>query len=154
MVRAQARRIVSDAKPESNRLSNKPRITEKHVQDATVQFLELDGWRAIRTDPVSDRTRGKGFGEVGMPDYLFLRYSEAARSILLIQMTALGRIEVLTDTQALFIEFKSPGGKLEEHQIRWHDTEAKRGALVLTVNNFDNFRAWYMQSGLVRRIAR
>ena len=39
-----------------------------------VEYLQLDGWRPIRTDPVSDRARGKGFGELGMPDYLFLRY--------------------------------------------------------------------------------
>ncbi len=29
--------------------------SEAHVQQTVVEFMELDGWRAMRTDPVSDR---------------------------------------------------------------------------------------------------
>src|ERR1700674_894872 len=51
-------------------------LTEEQVQQTVGEYLQLDGWRALRTDPVSDRKRGTGFGEVGMPDYLFVRYGD------------------------------------------------------------------------------
>lgn len=50
---------------------------EKHLQEACARILELDGWRRLRTDPVSRRDWGKGFGEPGMADDLFLRYCDA-----------------------------------------------------------------------------
>jgi hypothetical protein len=114
----------------------KLKISEADVQQAVVLMLEIDGWRAIRTDPVSDRSRGKGFGEVGMPDYLFIRYGSVAPS----SCTA----------QVLWIEFKAPGKGPLPHQVLWAVTETNRGALVLKVDDVDGFREYYKKSGLMR----
>lgn len=46
---------------------------ESEIQQQCADLLALDGWRALRTDPCSDRGRAKGFGEKGMADHLFLR---------------------------------------------------------------------------------
>ena len=113
-------------------------LTEAHIQQTVTEFLQFDGWRAIRTDPVSDRERGKGFGEKGMPDHLYVRYN---------LLGAYQRAEVL------WIEFKRPGEKPRPHQLDWHEAERKRGAMVLVVDDIDQFISWYKASGLERRNA-
>jgi hypothetical protein len=118
--------------------ARKLRISEADVQTAVVQILELDGWRAIRTDPVSDKSRGKGFGEVGMPDYLFIRYEQAPGT------RRAGSAEVL------WVEFKAPGKSCKTHQLDWHLEERLRGALVMMVDSVDDFRDWYKISWLMR----
>lgn len=129
----------------------KSKISEADVQRAVVDLLTLDGWRAIRTDPVSDRARGKGFGEFGMPDYLFIRYDlEPLPSTL--HRDEKGREMCWCADFMLWIEFKRPGAKPKPHQAAWHDAERARGALVLVVDDIDKFRDWYAQSGLRRRI--
>lgn len=123
--------------------ARKPKVTEKHVQEAVVEFLRIDGWRPIRTDPVSDRSRGKGFGEIGMPDYLFLRYKrEYARC----------GIDSTRECEHLWIEFKAPGKTRAKHQIVWHEKETARGAAVITVDCYDEFRELYVKRGLARRV--
>jgi hypothetical protein len=109
------------------------KVSEADVQRAVVDMLELDGWRAIRTDPVSDRSRGKGFGEIGMPDYLFLRYG--------LNYSGVG---------VLWVEFKAPGKTLNRHQVVWHSREGKRGALIFVVSDAAQFRETYKTSGLMR----
>lgn len=135
-------------------------LTEAHVQQTVTQFLELDGWRAIRTDPVSDRSRGKGFGEVGMPDMLYLRYqfigpdSDVNYAGWRLTFGPPPRYAGFDpeDVQALWIEFKAPGKAAKPHQLAWHEAERKRGALVLVVDDIDDFmKRWYPQSGLQRR---
>jgi len=124
------------------------KISEAHVQQTVVQFLELDGWRAIRTDPVSDRSRGKGFGELGMPDYLFIRYQpEKGHCVQFPFPLNQGQI-----AEVLWTEFKRKRGLRKDHQVRWHQAEAARGALVLTVDDIDEFTRWYKASGLCQRI--
>jgi hypothetical protein len=117
----------------------KPKLTEAHIQKAVVDFLVLDGWRAIRTDPVSDRSRGKGFGEIGMPDYLFIRYRSNS-------------IADVWTADVMWIEFKAPGKVRMSAQLAWHTAEIERGALVLTVDSIDSFEKWYSRSGLAQRI--
>jgi hypothetical protein len=112
----------------------KSKLTEAHIQKAVVDFLVLDGWRAIRTDPVSDRSRGKGFGEIGMPDYLFLRYKADCVA------------------QVIWIEFKASGKCATNAQFAWHQVERKRNAAVLVVDSIDVFTRWYSDSGLAQRI--
>jgi hypothetical protein len=112
-------------------------ISEAHIQQTVREFLELDGWRAIRTDPVSDRSRGKGFGEIGMADYLFIRYRG--------QMGA---------AEAMWIEFKRKGEQPKPHQKAWLHAERLRGAIVMVVDDIDIFAAWYKTSGLCRPIIR
>lgn len=124
-------------------LPKRPKILEKHVQDGVTALLELDGWRALRTDPVSDRYRGKGFGELGMPDHLYLRYLCSSKQAIVSDQAL---------CELLWIEFKAPSKKARDHQLQWHAAERARGALVIIVDDFDKFRQWYADSGLNRRL--
>jgi len=117
-------------------------LTEAHVQQTVTEFLQLEGWRAIRTDPVSDRKRGKGFGEVGMPDYLYVRYG-----IRHGDGSWMG-----SQADVLWIEFKRPRQHPTKEQIVWHAVERGRGALVLVIDDINLFIAWYKNSGLGRRV--
>jgi len=103
------------------------KLTEAEIQAAVVQLMELDGWRAFRTDPVSDKSRGKGFGELGMPDYLLLRYEPLS-----------GRGSIL------WIEFKAPGNEPEPHQRRWINKERAEGARVWVVDDVADFCDLYL----------
>lgn len=124
-----------------------PRISEKQIQEAVVAFLEIDGWRAFRTELTVQRERGRVVGERGQPDYLFVRY----------QCEGNGRLYYADEpsrvlAEVAWIEFKRPGQKPRPDQIAWHEAEAARGAYVLVVDDFDKFRADYMKSGLARRV--
>lgn len=128
-----------------------PDVSESYIEAECTKILEADGWRALRTDPVSDRARGKGFGELGMADHLYIRYGNRA-----------GRAPMkFTFTHALclvlWIEFKRPGEKPQKHQTAWHIRERARGALTLIAGEdfpatVAGFRDWYRQSGLQRRV--
>lgn len=125
---------------------NQLRVTEADVQRAVVDMLAADGWRAIRTDPVSDRSRGKGFGEIGMPDYLFIRYLDMD----LLEYPG-GRIVLKRPAaEVLWVEFKKPKGVTRAHQVAWHSNEHARGALVKVFDSVDAAREWYKTSGLMR----
>ena len=111
----------------------------EHIQQTVTEFLEWDGWRPIRTEHAIERDEDGGFkrrvGEVGMPDYLFVRYDTHIST---------------SWAQVLWIEFKRPGERPRWDQEVWHVTERLRGALVLVVDSIDDFRAWYAASGLQR----
>lgn len=114
-------------------------LRESHIQQTVTEFLEWDGWRPIRTEHAIERDEDGGFkrrvGEVGMPDYLFVRYDTHIST---------------SWAQVLWIEFKRPGERPRWDQEVWHVTERLRGALVLVVDSIDDFRAWYAASGLQR----
>jgi hypothetical protein len=137
----------------------KLKLSEADIQKAIVDLLVLDGWRAIRTDPVSDKSRGKGFGEVGMPDYLFVRYCPKAHDIHRDGVDpqnprAIGywhRV-IPCQSETLWIEFKAPGKEPTPAQSRWHAAERARGALVLVFDSIEGFSAWYRDSGLSRAV--
>lgn len=120
------------------------KLSESDIERQITDLLALDGWRAIKTDPCSDRARGKGFGEKGMCDVLYVRYHPDALT--------------LGDRQAcdvMWIEHKKPGGKVSPHQAAWHQAERARGALVVVATvdfepSVDGFLAWYRKSGLAR----
>lgn len=146
-------------------------VTEESLRQAAIDLLILDGWRHLRTDPVSDRAtvqvirkrlavtglltpqvadvinrsvRGKGFGELGMADDLFVRYAND---------NPYRRVWA----EVLWIEFKGPRGKAAEHQREWIANERRRGALVwLGGEDFpatpEGFKAHYIASGLARRV--
>ena len=120
---------------------NKPKMLEKHVVEAVTEFMRIDGWRPIKMEPLSKW--GKGSGELGMPDYLFLRYKYADVPT---------NWPWVTLCEHFWIEFKRPGAKPKPHQVSWHVTEQANGALVRTVDDFDAFRRWYMASGLARKV--
>ena len=143
---------VGGARLPGARETNQRLTTEAHVQQTVREFLEADGWRAIRTDPVSDRARGKGFGEVGMPDYLFVRYTCDRRGAAYKVVSLKTQIWMEVAAQVLWIEFKRAGQKPKPRQARWIEAERARGALVIVVDDIDAFIVWYKASGLNRRM--
>jgi hypothetical protein len=126
--------------------AGKLRISEADVQKAVVQILELDGWRAIRTDPVSDKSRGKGFGEVGMPDYLFIRYLNGS----VLEYPGGHMVLKRPAAEVLWVEFKRKNGVPRAHQVAWHTNENARGGMVRIADDAGDFREWYKTSGLMR----
>lgn len=127
--------------------------SEADIQEECVKFMQEDGWRALRTDPVSDKSRGKGFGELGMADYLFMRpfYRHPDDSDTLRQNT-----RIRAATQTVYVEFKGRKGVPSKHQTAWHAMERARGfctwiASVDFPASVDGFRTHYEASGLMRR---
>jgi hypothetical protein len=121
---------------------------EHLIEAECTRLLEQDGWRSLRTDPVSDRGRGKGFGELGMADHLYIRYSCVAHKLETVHP---GR----ADSDVLWIEFKSAKGKPAKHQTEWHTKERARGALTWIAGvdfppSVQGFVMKYRQSGLNR----
>lgn len=161
--RQRERRVAGDRK--GARRASGPILTEEQIRETCCDFLRLDGWTVRRMEPVSDRARGRGANELGMPDVL------AMRSLYEIEKAAneslnLGYKEQLlrSYTQTVWIEFKRPGGSCTPLQRAWHATERARGALVwvmgdpgdpdanITPATIEAFRAHYMASGLARNV--
>lgn len=121
----------------------------RYIQD----LLFLDGWRVFRMEPVSDRSRGRGFGEPGMPDLLAIRYNEHVALATLASTERQYRSEV----EAMWLEVKRPGGRVAHHQRNWITVERASGALVLLAGEDfeatpEGFAKWYReQSGLLRK---
>ena len=136
------------------------KITEAQIQQTCTEMLELDGWRALQTDPVSDRGRGKGFGEPGMADHLYIRYRMAAEPRdFQSDLPNWPRV----DAEVLWIEFKriragrKASTKATVNQQTWHQAERARGALTLIAGvdfpaTIEGFTQWYKASGLCRKI--
>jgi hypothetical protein len=129
---------------------------EAQIQQTCTQILELDGWRALRTDPVSRREWGKGFGEPGMADHLYIRYVDLPGK-------KGGDPNLRSLAQLMWIEFKrirtgrKASTKATVSQQTWHQAERARGALTLIAGvdfpaTIEGFEAWYKASGLNRRI--
>jgi hypothetical protein len=117
---------------------------EKHVQQTVTEFLQLDGWRAFRTELTVQRERGRVVGERGQPDYLYLRYAMQ-------EPTTPDSGPGFRWCEHLWIEYKKRGQRPRLDQRAWHEAERKRGALVMVVDDIDAFIAWYSTSGLQRR---
>jgi hypothetical protein len=135
----------------ANQLPATRKLTEADIEKQCSDLLALDGWRSLKTDPVSRREWGKGFGELGMADRLYLRYEPE------LNLPPPHRKPVDNAyAQVLWIEWKRPGRKLRYDQEAWAITERSRGALVLAAGvdfpaTFEGFTAWYRGSGLMRR---
>lgn len=161
-------------------------IRERDIERTCTEFLSLDGWRSLKTDPVSDKAtidavrrmtlespilrpvagavmvilekcvRGKGFGEPGMSDSLFLRYGNARLEWRKKQGGELLNSDSrLAAAEVMWLEWKSAKGKPKPHQIHWRDCERVRGALVLVAGidfpaSIEGFINWYRFSGLQR----
>jgi hypothetical protein len=112
---------------------------ESLIEAECCKLLAEDGWRTLKTDPVADRSRGRGFGEPGMADTLALRYGRQGASC-----------------EALWIEWKAPGGRVRKHQVAWHTRERARGAMTAIAGvdfapSVQGFIGWYRSSGLAKR---
>jgi len=139
-------------------------VLEKDIESAVTQFLEWDGWRALRTDPVSDRGRAKGFGEPGMADHLYIRYALGKGDGLRLPFP----FDQGQAAEVLWVEFKrrmpvkhgkawGRATKASIHQQAWHAKERARGALTIILGedceaSVEGFKRWYFASGLARRI--
>jgi hypothetical protein len=137
-------------------------ITEKHIEQTCTEWLALDGWRSLKTDPVSRKEWGKGFGEVGMADRLYIRYrAHDPRCQCVFPHGCVG-------ADVLWIEFKRQRGgsgkrglftkaeKAKIHQKAWHAAERVRGALTLIAGEdfpatIEGLQEFYRNSGLMRR---
>ena len=113
-------------------------IPESVIELECCTLLAQDGWRVLKTDPVSRRAHGKGFGEIGMADTQALRYRP---------QSVIGEI--------LWLEWKSRGGRVKKHQVEWHTRERARGAITAIAGvdfaaSVEGFRNWYRAAGLVR----
>lgn len=160
---------------------------ERHIQDHCTDLMVLDGWRHLRTDPVSDRAslstarrlvnadtalsqsakvtvlgilaksaRGKGFGEPGMCDDLFIRYSGHAHPDC---QCSVCKTERARPADVLWVEFKRLGETARLEQRLWHEAERRRGALVLVAGDpgpfgfapsIEGFKAKIRELSLVR----
>lgn len=138
--------------PTANPVRRKVPLESEIERDCT-QVLIHDGWRPLKTDPVSDRRRGKGFGELGMADYLYIRYQDAVAGI------TSGRtwttVECRANSQVLWIEWKRETGEAAPHQLKWHERERANGALTLIAGidfpaTVEGFMEFYAKSGLKR----
>lgn len=127
-------------------------LYEKDIARVITDYLELDGWRAIKMEAISRREWGKGTGEKGQPDYLYIRYGPTGD-------IPKDCIERAMYTQAMWIEHKRKTGKVAAHQHAWHAAERARGALTLIAGidftaSTDGFMDWYENSGLLRNVRR
>ena len=122
------------------------KLSERDIERTCTDFLQLDDWRPLKTDPVSRREWGKGFGEKGMADHLYIRYLGALMASFCNRVTA----------QVMWIEWKSVDGKAAPHQLMWHTVERARGSFTLIAGedfekSIEGFMKWYRNSGLMRR---
>lgn len=144
------------------------RLSEAALERQCSDLLALDGWRTLKTDPVSRREWGKGFGERGMADRLYIRYIWAGVREVLSEVEperyAIAAVEDKwkASAEVLWIEFKrirprrNQPTQASPQQILWIAAERARGALVLLAGQdfpatFEGFTAWYAGSGLMRR---
>lgn len=124
-----------------------PRLSEADLEKACTELLAWDNWRPLKTDPVSQREWGKGFGEIGMADHLYIRYQYFGGSLSLPGQTV---------CQVMWIEWKRRGGKPRAEQKVWIQAERARGGVVILAGRdfeatVEGFLAWYRPSGLNRR---
>lgn len=129
---------------------------ERDLERAATDLLGLDGWRSLKTDPVSDRARAKGFGEVGMADWLYIRYLSQYSPEWARHLIAKRRPTWMASTEVVWIEWKAPGGKATQHQLAWIAAERARGALVWLAGvdfpvTLEGFFQHYAASGLMRQ---
>jgi|SRR6185436_1818686 len=131
---------------------------EHMIEAECTRLLEMDGWRPLRTDPVSDRGRGKGFGEPGMADHLYIRYLYVDSGMIVHGIRFSGKVtadEQRAICQMLWVEYKSADGKVRKNQGPWHEIERARGALTWIAGvdfpaSVAGFVEHYRKSGLNR----
>jgi hypothetical protein len=131
------------------------RLAEKDIVRTIVDWLQLDGWRPIKMEPISRREWGKGTGETGQPDYLFVRYWNQQRKPEPHDM--IYNVAHLASGNSVFwCEFKNQKGRYSKAQIAWTAQERARGGVVLQVGmdcpgTIEGIQDWYRGSGLMRR---
>ena len=134
-------------------------LRESDIARTCSDLLQADGWRMLITDPVSDKSRGKGFGEKGMADRLYIRYGFTQPGFPNMGIRN-ANIYHRSQVELMFIEWKRTvrgrATKPTQHQLDWHRDERARGALTLIAGEdfpatIEGFQVWYRDSGLQRR---
>lgn len=130
----------------------KLRVSEADIEKTCTELLELDGWRSFKMEQNFSERKVKVTGERGMPDRLYLRYCYGPQGVGRCQC---GMVEGCACSETLWVEWKSATGKSATHQKTWHETERRRGALVLVAGvdfpaSIEGFQSWYRSSGLNR----
>ena len=126
------------------RLAGTPRVTEAQLSKQVKDFLEIDGWRVFRMEPLSNVIQKRYSAELGCPDLLALRYG-GKRLVSVIY-------HAKNEGDILWLEIKRRGKKPAKHQAEWHAKERALGAEVWVCDDFDEFRSKYCKSGLNRSI--
>ena len=125
-----------------------PVPTERQIQETCSEWLQLDGWRRIRTD--MKQLRGMGVQEPGMCDDLFIRYGA--------YFAGQRDGAVSSVCQVIWIEWKAKRGVHGDKQRAWQALERARGALVWVAKvdfpaSIEGFQEWYRKSGLRRNVS-
>lgn len=133
--------------------AKRPKLSEAHIQETCDAFMELDGWRIIKTD--LKHLRGLGVQEPGMPDRGYIRY-EPYTKIRAEVCASMTEHQIRAEVELLWVEYKRKGGKAALHQKDWHAAERARGALTWIAGDdfpasIEGFQAHYRSSGLMRR---
>lgn len=114
-------------------------------------------------DAIARCVRGKGFGEIGMADDLFIRYGGTIRpagpGIRLRgnhYKPEIYSTEVYCLSQVMWIEWKSEKGRAAAPQRHWHAIERARGAYTLIAGidfpkSIEGFYEFYKDSGLMQK---
>lgn len=138
-----------------NSSKTKP-LSEAHIQATCTAWLELDGFYALRTDPVSRREWGKGFGEPGMADYQYTR-SEPLGACDECGPPGLSKCwNCAASCSQFYVEWKKDGGKQAQNQKDWKAKMQALGFVVITAgvefhSSITGFCDWYAASGLQRK---
>lgn len=116
-----------------------PGLSEKQRTRIIDDYLQIDGWRIVKTEALSLLNPIHGAGESGIPDRLYLRYGDGM----------LGEI--------LWIEHKKPKGRTRLKQAEWHKLERAKGAIVAVAlidfePSYEGFVRWYEEMGLRRKV--
>lgn len=125
---------------------------EADIERDCTNILIQDGWDALKTNPVSRRSRGAGFGTLGMTDHEFRRPAFTARYTMAHEGPT---IAIHALCELLFVEWKSEDGENARHQIEWQDNMRRKGFLVIAAKRdfpatVEGFCNWYENSGLKR----
>ncbi len=142
-----------------------PKLSERHIQNTCSEWLVLDGWRRVRTDPA--QLRGLGVSEPGMADDLFIRYDPVSACEFCPDHRG-HCTNCRATAYVLWVEWKRQTGgsgkralftKAEKAKIRqrgWIEAERTCGALVWLAGedfpaSIEGFQQHYIKSGLSRK---
>lgn len=104
------------------RPDGKIQLSENDVRNACLDLLRVNGWWPIRQHVGKFRAPDGGFitiGETGDPDYVVIK------------------------PPSFFVEFKRPGGKLSEAQLRRHcQLEKFYGLRTIVVASVEELDDW------------
>jgi len=113
---------------------------ERHVEQAILDRLRLNGWRCHRLKSdvhAGNRRQKQEREEVGTPDYIAIRVYAGMKQ------RCIGGECSLHQCDAFYIEAKSARGKLRTSQIIWHAEARKAGYIVIVASSIEQFEQEY-----------